>query len=91
MQVRLEGTRLMVQYDDGKSEIVIDPDYRLGTVFDVKIVAAEGRVSSSTTAAEGGDQPVRVRLVLQERELSAVEHQQGRPADGQRERWSSIH
>jgi hypothetical protein len=44
MQVRLEGTRLMVQYDDGKSEIVMDPDYRLGTVFDVKIVAAQGRV-----------------------------------------------
>ena len=44
MQVRLEGTRLMVQYDDGKSEIVMDPDYRLGTIFDVKIVAAQGRV-----------------------------------------------
>jgi hypothetical protein len=44
MQVRLEDTRLMAQYDDGKSEIVMDPDYRLGTVFDVKIVAAEGRV-----------------------------------------------
>jgi len=44
MQVRLEGTTLMAQYDDGKSEIVIDPNYRLGTVFDVKIVAAQGRV-----------------------------------------------
>ena len=44
MQVRLEGNRLVVQYDDGKSETVIDPNYRLGTVFDVKIVAAEGRV-----------------------------------------------
>jgi hypothetical protein len=44
MQVRLEGTRLLVQYADGKSEIVMDPNYRLGTAFDVKIVAAEGRV-----------------------------------------------
>ena len=44
MQVRLEGTKLVVQYDDGKSEIVMDGNYKLGTVFDVKIVAAGGRV-----------------------------------------------
>ena len=44
MQVRLEGSRLLVQYDDGRSEITIDPNYRLGTVFDVQIVAADGRV-----------------------------------------------
>ena len=51
MQVRLEGTRLVVQYDDGKSEIVMDPNYRLGTMFDVKIVAAEGRVVVSYNGA----------------------------------------
>jgi Alginate lyase len=44
MQIRLEGTRLVAQYDDGKSEIVMDPRYRLGTVFDLKIVAAERRI-----------------------------------------------
>ena len=47
MQVRLEGARLVVQYDDGKSEIVMDPNYKLGTIFDVKIVAADGRVRVS--------------------------------------------
>jgi len=51
MQVRLEGTKLVVQYDDGKSEIVIDPNYRLGTVFDVKIVAAQGKVVVSYNGA----------------------------------------
>jgi hypothetical protein len=44
MQVRLEGKRLLVQYDDGKREITIDPSYVLGRVFDVKIVAAGSRV-----------------------------------------------
>ena len=27
LQIRLEGQKLMVQYDDGKSEQIIDPDY----------------------------------------------------------------
>src|SRR4029078_7427448 len=39
-----EGKTLMVQYNDGKSEQVLDPDYRLGTPFDTKIVAANGKV-----------------------------------------------
>ena len=47
MQVRLEGSKLVAQYDDGKSEIVMDPNYKLGTAFDVKIVAAGGRVRVS--------------------------------------------
>ena len=44
MQLRLEGQRLMVQYDDGDREIVLDPAYQLGTPYDVSIVATEGRV-----------------------------------------------
>jgi hypothetical protein len=44
MQIRLEGTKLMVQYHDGKSEAVLDPDYKLGTPFDTRIVAANGKV-----------------------------------------------
>jgi hypothetical protein len=44
MQIRLEGRRLVVQYDDGGSETVLDPDYKLGTVYDVQIVAKDGRV-----------------------------------------------
>jgi alginate lyase len=52
MQVRLEGTKLVVQYDDGKSEIVMDPKYKVGTVFDVKIVAAGGRILVSYNGAQ---------------------------------------
>lgn len=44
LMVRLEGRKLVVQYNDGDSEIVIDPNYVLGTVFDVKIVAANNRI-----------------------------------------------
>ncbi len=44
MLVRLEGETLMAQYDDGASEIVIDPAYRLGTPYDLRIVAADGRI-----------------------------------------------
>jgi Alginate lyase len=44
LQIRLEGERLSVQSDDGESETVIDPGYRLGTPYDLKIVAADGRV-----------------------------------------------
>lgn len=42
--VRVEGTRLLVEWDDGDSEVVLDPAYRLGTVFDLRIVATEGAV-----------------------------------------------
>ncbi|MBL8926196.1 MAG: polysaccharide lyase family 7 protein [Pseudonocardia sp.] len=44
MQIRLEGKKLMVQYHDGRSEAVLDPDYQLGTPFDTRIVAANGKV-----------------------------------------------
>ena len=44
MQVRLEGQKLMVQYHDGKSEAMLDPNYKLGTPFDVRVVAAGGKV-----------------------------------------------
>jgi len=43
LQIRLEGTTLSVQYDDGQGEAVLDPDYRLGTPFRVRVdVTAEG-------------------------------------------------
>jgi Alginate lyase len=44
MLVRLEGETLMAQYDDGAGEIVIDPAYRLGTPYDLRIVAADRRI-----------------------------------------------
>ncbi|GAA5161434.1 polysaccharide lyase family 7 protein [Pseudonocardia eucalypti] len=42
--VRVEGNRLIVRYDDGDSEAVLDPAYRLGTVYELRMVAAGGRV-----------------------------------------------
>lgn len=44
MQIRLEGKTLMVQYNDGKTEIVIDPNYVLGTPYNVRIAAEGGKV-----------------------------------------------
>ncbi len=44
MEVRLEGNRLLAQYNNGQSDITIDPAYVLGTVFDLRIVASSGKV-----------------------------------------------
>ena len=44
LEVRLEGRKLIAQYNDGKTDVVLDPKYALGTVYDVKIVAAGGRI-----------------------------------------------
>jgi hypothetical protein len=34
----------MVQYNDGGSETVINPNYQLGTPYNVRIVAADSKV-----------------------------------------------
>jgi poly(beta-D-mannuronate) lyase len=44
VMVRLEGSQLKVEYDDGRGEIVIDPHYQLGTPYDLRIVAANREV-----------------------------------------------
>jgi hypothetical protein len=53
MEIRLEDKRLIAQYGggknsrdsgDGKKEVVLDPDYALGTPYDLRIVAASGRI-----------------------------------------------
>lgn len=45
MQIRLEGSTLVAQYADGAEQVVIDPAYRLGTPYDLRIVAADGRIT----------------------------------------------
>jgi hypothetical protein len=45
LQIRLEGPTLVAQYDDGREQIVIDPVYRLGTPYDLRVVAADGRIT----------------------------------------------
>ena len=54
MQIRLEGKTLMVQYNDGKTETVIDPNYVLGTPYNVRIVAEGGKVDVLYNGAEEG-------------------------------------
>jgi hypothetical protein len=44
VQIRLEGQELMVQYGDGNSEMVLDPHYRLGTPYQLRIDAADSKV-----------------------------------------------
>ena len=44
MQIRLEGSTLAAHYADGEEQIVIDPDYVLGTPYDLRIVAADSRI-----------------------------------------------
>ena len=44
VQIRLEGQRLLVQYDDGAQQVDLDPHYALGTRYTVTLTAAEGRV-----------------------------------------------
>ena len=71
MQIRLEGKTLMVQYNDGKSEQVIDPDYTLGTPYNVRIVAAGGKVDVLYNGEQKAELPVRVGLVLESRRVRA--------------------
>jgi Alginate lyase len=52
MQIRLEGPRLVVKYADGEKEQLLDPDYRLGTAFDVDITATNGTVQVTYNGAK---------------------------------------
>jgi hypothetical protein len=53
MQIRLEGSTLVVQYADGEEQVVIDPDYVLGTPYDLKIVAADSRITVFYNGEQG--------------------------------------
>ncbi len=58
IEVRLEDNRLIAQYDggtsDGKDEFVIDPAYVLGTPYELRIVAAAGRIDVFYNGAHAG-------------------------------------
>ena len=58
MQIRLEGTHLMVQYGDGTKQVSLDPDYRLGTPYELEIVAATGGVRVSYNGEQKADLPL---------------------------------
>ena len=57
IEIRLEGTRLLVQYDDGDSNVDLDPDYKLGTPYDLRIVAANGHITVSYNGVQKADIP----------------------------------
>ncbi len=44
MQIHLSGSRLTVKYADGDKDVVLDPSYKLGDRFRVKIQSAAGTV-----------------------------------------------
>jgi hypothetical protein len=48
MEVRLEDKRLIAQYggdaEGGKKEFVLAPNYALGTPYDLRLVATDGRI-----------------------------------------------
>jgi Alginate lyase len=58
MQIRLEGQKLMVQYNDGKSEALLDPNYQLGTPYNVRIVAANSKVDVLYNGAKKAELPL---------------------------------
>jgi hypothetical protein len=58
MQIRLEDQTLMVQYDDGTKDVVLDEAYQLGTPYRLQIVAADRTV----TVAYNGQQKAELPL-----------------------------
>ncbi|MGE3289750.1 MAG: polysaccharide lyase family 7 protein [Pseudonocardia sp.] len=56
--VRVEDDELLVEWDDGDSKAVLDPAYRLGSPYDVRITATEGRIDVYL----GGERKVSVPL-----------------------------
>jgi hypothetical protein len=58
MQIHLSGEKLTVKYDDGHKFVDLDPNYRLGTMFAVRIESAEGRVKVWYNGALKADLPI---------------------------------
>jgi Alginate lyase/Pentapeptide repeats (8 copies) len=44
LQIRLEDKTLAVQYADGEQSVILDPAYRIGTPYRVRVVAEDSRV-----------------------------------------------
>jgi Alginate lyase len=58
VMVRLEGTHLFVEYGDGEGEFTLDEHYVLGTPYDLRITAANGRVQVDYNGVRAGDVPL---------------------------------
>lgn len=55
IEVRLEGQRLLVQYNDGDDDATLDPAYALGTPYDLEIDAADGHIRVSYNGTQKAD------------------------------------
>ena len=44
LEVRLEGSKLIAQYNDGKTDVTLDSNYTLGTAYDLTLTASGGRI-----------------------------------------------
>jgi hypothetical protein len=58
MQIHLSGERLTVKYADGQKFVDLDPNYKLGTMFAVKIESAGGRVKVWYNGQQKADLPI---------------------------------
>ena len=58
MQIHLSGRRLTVKYADGKKEVLLNDNYRLGTRFRVKIQSAGGQVKVWYNGKLSADLPI---------------------------------
>jgi hypothetical protein len=55
IEVRLEGQRLLVEYNDGDGDATLDPAYALGTPYDLEIDAADGHIRVSYNGTQKAD------------------------------------
>jgi Alginate lyase len=58
MQIRLEDRTLMVQYDDGAKDVVLDEAYQLGTPYQLRIVAADSQVTVAFNGQQKAELPL---------------------------------
>jgi hypothetical protein len=58
MQIHLSGQQLRVKYADGQKYVDLDPNYRLGTMFAVKIESSGGRVKVWYNGQQKADLPI---------------------------------
>jgi Alginate lyase len=58
MQIHLSGNLLRVKYADGQKFVDLDPNYRLGTMFAVRIESAGGRVKVWYNGQQKADLPI---------------------------------
>lgn len=56
--VRVERDTLLVEWEDGDRQIVLDPAYRLGATYDLRIVASGSRVEIYSGGERKGEVPL---------------------------------